>query len=106
MASRILIWGAAAMDLNEDTKNYLMATAASVKGATRRLFMARTVRWLGSGGQRQAERELGWNRVTVLKGTHELTSGIRCVDHFSGRGRKPAEEHLPSLLRDIAAIVD
>jgi hypothetical protein len=68
--------------------------------------MARTVRWLGPGGQRQAERELGWNRVTILKGTHELTSGIRCVDHFAGRGRKRAEEHLPRLLDDITAIVD
>jgi hypothetical protein len=94
------------MDLNEDTKSYLVAEAASLRGADRRLFMARTVRWLGLGGQRQAERLLGWNRVTIVKGTHELTSGIRCLDHFAGRGRKPAEEHLPRLLKDITAIVD
>jgi hypothetical protein len=94
------------MDLSEDTKGYLIATAGSLKGAHRRLFMARTVRWLGSGGQRQAERQLGWNRGTILKGTHELLSGIRCVDHFCGRGRKRAEEHLPRLLQDITAVVD
>ena len=94
------------MDLSEDTKSYLVAAAASLTGADRRLFMARTVRWLGSGGQRRAERMLGWNRVTLVKGTHELTSGIRCVDHFAGRGRKPAEGHLPRLLEDIIALVD
>ena len=94
------------MDLNEDTKSYLIAAAASLAGADRRLFMARTVRWLGLGGQRQAERMLGWNRVTIVKGTHELTTGIRCVDHFAGRGRKPAETHLLRLLEDITAIVD
>ena len=94
------------MDLGEDTKSYLVAAADSLTGADRRLFMARTVRWLGPGGQRQAERLLGWNRVTIAKGMHELTSGIRCVDHFAGRGRKPAEVHLPRLLEDITAIVD
>lgn len=94
------------MDLSEDTKRYLVATATSLTGADRRLFMARTVRWLGPGGQRRAERMLGWNRVTIVKGTHELTSGLHCVDHFAGRGRKPAEWHSPRLLEDITAIVD
>ena len=49
---------------------------------------------------------LGWNRVTIVKGMHELASGIRCVDHFAGRGRKPAEGHLPRLLEDITALED
>jgi Rhodopirellula transposase DDE domain len=94
------------MELTEPVKEYLSTTAAELKGSDRRLFMARTVRLLGSGGQRRAERELGWNRVTISKGMHELTSGIRCVDYFSGRGRKRAEELLPNLLGDIRAIVD
>jgi hypothetical protein len=68
--------------------------------------MARTVRELGPGGQSLAERELGWNRETIRKGLHELTSGITCVDAFGLRGRKPAEAHLPHLLDDIRAIVD
>ena len=70
------------------------------------MFMARTVQALGQGGQRRAERELGWNRVTIRKGMHEVESGIVCVDAFSRRGRKRSEEHLPNLLIDLQAIVD
>jgi hypothetical protein len=68
--------------------------------------MARTVKELGTGGQRRAERELGWDRKTIRKGMHELASGITCVDAFNARGRKRAEEHLPNLLADIEALVD
>jgi hypothetical protein len=68
--------------------------------------MARTVKELGAGGQRRAERELGWGRMTIRKGTHELESGFTCLDAFSARGRKRVEDHLPHLLTDIKAIVD
>ena len=68
--------------------------------------MAQTVKELGPGGQRRAERELGWNRETIRKGVHEVESGLICLDNFSARGRKRAEEHLPDLLRDITGIVD
>jgi hypothetical protein len=81
-------------------------TPEALRGVDRRLFMARTVRVLGPEGQRRAERELGWNRGTIRKGMHELSSGIRCVEAFCLRGRKRAEEHLPELLRDIKTIVD
>lgn len=37
---------------------------------------------------------------------HELESGIECLDAFSARGRKKAEERLPNLPEDIKAIVD
>lgn len=94
------------MELTEPVKGYLRAVAASLRGYDRRLFMARTVRVLGTNGQRQAERELGWNRLTVRKATHELDSGIRCLDAFCLRGRKRAETHLPDLLNDIRSLVD
>ncbi len=68
--------------------------------------MARTVKELGPGGQLKAEKELGWNRQTIRKGTHELESGVNCLDAFDLRGRKRAEEHLPNLLSDIRAIAD
>jgi hypothetical protein len=94
------------MELTEEVKALLLKTARDLKGSARRLFMARTVQALGEGGQRLAERELGWNRGTIRKGVHELESGIVCLDAFSSRGRKRAEEHLPNLLRDLRAIVD
>ena len=94
------------MELTDSLKSLLIDTATSLKGHHRRLFIARTVQQLGPGGQRRAERELGWNRVTIRKGTHELESGFICLDAFSARGRKRAEVHLPSLLNDIRDIVD
>lgn len=68
--------------------------------------MARTVKELGPGGQRCAERELCWNRGTLRKGMHALQSGFTCLDAFSARGRKRAEDHLPNLLPAIQAIVE
>ena len=94
------------MELTDSLKALFVHTAQSLQGSARRLFMARTVKELGPGGQRQAERELGWNRGTLRKGRHELQSGFRCLDAFAARGRKRAEHHLPHLLADITAIVD
>ena len=94
------------MELTDSLKTLFTDTAKSLKGSDRRLFMARTVKNLGPGGQRQAERELGWNRITIRKGMHELESGFVCLDAFSARGRKRAEVHLPHLLDDIRDIVD
>ena len=94
------------MEWNDSFKTFLKETAKSLKGSDRRLFMARTVKELGYGGASLAERELGWNRETIRKGTRELNSGLRCVDAFALRGRKRAEKHLPHLLEDLRAIVD
>jgi hypothetical protein len=94
------------MELTDSLKTLFMHTAQSLQGSARRLFMARTVKELGLGGHRQAERELGWNRGTLRKGRQELQSGFRCLDALSARGRKRAEHHLPRLLADITAIGD
>jgi hypothetical protein len=84
----------------------LIDAAKALKGSQKRLFMARTVRAMGRGGQRWAQEHLGWCRETIRKGTHELTSGMTCVDAFHCRRRKPSEEHLPRLLDDIRSIAD
>ena len=94
------------MELTDSIKTMLIATAQALKGSARRLFMARTVKELGSGGQQRAARELGWGRMTIRKGMRELDSGVECIDAFRLRGRKPAEDHLPNLLTDIQAIAD
>jgi hypothetical protein len=82
----------------------LIETAETLKGHERRLFMARTVKALGKGGQRRAEAELGWNRVTVRKGMRELESGLYCLGAYAERGRKRVEARLPNLLEDIVAV--
>jgi hypothetical protein len=84
----------------------LIDAAKALKGSLKRLFMARTVAAMGRGGQRWAQEHLGWCRETIRKGTHELHSGLTCVDAFHCRRRKPAEEHLPRLLDDIRSIAD
>jgi hypothetical protein len=94
------------MELTDSLKTLFLETAHALKGSARRLFMARTVKELGPGGQRGAERALRWNRGTLRKGMQELQSGFTCFDAFSARGRKRAEDHLPHLLSDIQAIVE
>jgi hypothetical protein len=84
----------------------LIDTAKTLKASQRRLFMAKIVAAMGRGGQLWAETHLGWNRETIRKGMHELRTGMTCVDAFSCRRRKPAEEHLPGLLDDIRSIAD
>src|SRR5437879_9944365 len=90
--------GGMRMELTEEVKALLLNTAKELKGSARRMFMARTVQALGEGGQRLAERELGWNRGTMRNGMHEVKSGMVCVDAFTSRGRKRSEDHLPNLL--------
>src|ERR1700746_2864416 len=90
--------GGTSMELTDSLKTLFMETAQALQGSARRLFRARTVKERGPGGQRCAERELGWNRGTLRKGTHELESGFTCLDAFSARGRKRVETHLQQLL--------
>jgi hypothetical protein len=94
------------IEISDDQKQLYEDTARELKGHERRVFMARVVQSLGRGGQRQAERELGWDRAVIRRGTHELASGLRWIEAYGARGRKRAEDHLPRLLDDIAALVD
>lgn len=93
-------------EITPELKELFVQTARILKGSERRLFMARTVKALGRGGQLYAEQELGWNRGTIQKGQKELSTGQVQIDNFAARGRKKCEEHLPNLLNDIQAIVD
>lgn len=94
------------MELTEAFKLVLQDTARTLRGAQRRRFLAQTVTALGPGGQRRAERELGWDRKTIRKGLQELQHGMTCVDAYRLRGRKAVETRLPTLLTDIRAIVE
>ena len=93
------------MDLCKETIKLLKLSCDLLKGADKRKFMAETVKSLGSGGQVKAQRLLGWCRDTIRKGQHEIRTGITCIDNFEGRGRRPAEAHLPGLIDKIHEIV-
>ena len=56
------------MELTDSLTALLIDTAKTLTGSARRRFMARTVQELGPGGQRRAERALGWCRGTIRKG--------------------------------------
>ena len=94
------------MEWTESLKQVLQETAKTLKGSSRRKFMAQIVLELGYGGQSKAEKELGWNRGTIRKGISEIASGITPTDNYHARGRKKAECHLPNLLEDVKGIVD
>ncbi len=93
-------------ELTPELCDLLNETRAKLKGAERRKFMATVVKLMGYGGQLKAERLLGWDRKTIIKGTKELETGITCIDNYSSRGRKAAEIHLPKLMDDIQQIVN
>lgn len=92
------------LQLNETTIEILKDTEKMLEGYDSRIFKAKVVKALGSGGQRKAERELEWNRKTVRKGLHELENNV-CLDRLFETGRKSSEDHLPNLLKDITEIV-
>jgi len=68
------------VDLTESLVTLVGETAQALKGHARRVFLARTVAELGRGGQRRAEREWGWSRMTIRTGQQELRSGIACAE--------------------------
>lgn len=94
------------MQVSAAEKEMYIETAKQLKGHDKRVYMARVVKVLGHGGQAYANREFGWDRKTMYKGSRELETGLICYDNFAARGRKRAEDHLPDLLGDIKAIVD
>ena len=94
------------MELTDSLKTFFTETVETLKGSTRRLFIARAVVLLGRGGASRAEQQLSWNRGTIRKGHHELVSGLRCLDAYAWRGRPRAEVRLPQLVEDLRAIVD
>jgi hypothetical protein len=96
----------ARFELSAGLKDILCFAAEQLQGSVRRLFMAKTVKELGRGGQRLAEHTLGWNRGTIRKGQHELKRNIVSIDAFNLRGRKKAEDRQPQLLEDIQQVVE
>jgi hypothetical protein len=83
-----------------------MERTHALKGRARRLWMARTGRALGAGGQQRAERACGWGRRPMRQGTHALDRGVAGLDALATRGRQRAAEPLPALLSALPALGD
>jgi len=84
----------------------LRSAARRLTGHPRRLFQAEVATLLCGGSPRAAERRFGWGRGAVATGLHEARHGLRCVENFSARARRPCEVKDPQLAADIRAIVE
>lgn len=92
--------------MTDAVKKIIQETVASLKGYAKRHLMAQVVKELYDGHPTPAERELGWNRVTLRKALAEWDGQFCYIDRYYERGRKKAEEHQPNLLADIQQIAD
>lgn len=93
-------------DSKASTDALLQRGAERLTGHQRRLFLAEVTGELCGGNARQAERRFGWGRETIIKGLHELQSGIRCVENFAARGRPRWEDQDTQLAADIRELVE
>jgi hypothetical protein len=84
----------------------LRSAAHRLTGHQRRLFQAEVATCLCGGSARAAERRFGWRRTAVATGLHEARSGLRCLENFTARGRRPCEVQDPQLAADIRAFVE
>lgn len=93
-------------ELTDAVLETIKSGAGKLTGFRRRQFQAEVAQQYCQGSARQAERVFGWGREAVQTGLGELRTGIRCLDHFSARGRHKTEEQQPALVQQIQAIVD
>ena len=94
------------MEITPEIRDMLNETRVSLNGYSRRHFMAQVVETMLDSSPMRAEKELGWNRVTLAKALDELRGGYCLIDQFQQRGRKRAEEELPTLLDDIRNLAE
>lgn len=94
------------MEMTPEIREMLNETRASLSGYKRRHFMAQVVETMLDGSPMRAEKELGWNRVTLAKALDELRGGFCGIEQYHLRGRKRSEEHWPALLDDIQELAE
>ncbi|MCB0047708.1 MAG: hypothetical protein KDD92_19960 [Caldilineaceae bacterium] len=94
------------MEITPGIRDMLNETKETLSGYKCRHFMAQVVETMLDGSPMRAEKELGWNRVTLGKALAELQGGFCFIDHYHQRGRKRSEDHLPRLLDDIREVAE
>src|SRR5271154_4418455 len=93
-------------ELTAAVRETILSAARKLTGFQRRQFQAEVAAQYCQGSARQAEQVFGWGRVAVETGLNEMRTGIRCLDHFSARGRRKREQQDPTLAERIHAIVE
>lgn len=93
-------------ELTDAVRETILSAARKLTGFRRRQFQAEVAEQYCQGSARRAEQVFGWGRAAVETGLNELRTGIRCLDHFSARGRHKSEQHDPALVDRIHAIVE
>ena len=94
------------MGITPGIRDMLNETKETLSGYKCRHFMAQVVETMLDGSPMRAEKELGWNRVTLGKALDELRGGFCFIDHYHLRGRKRSEDSLPTLLDDIQELAE
>ena len=94
------------MEITPEIRDMLNENRDNLSGYKRRRFMAQVVESMLDSSPMRAEKELGWNRVTLAKALNEYRGGFCFIDHYHLRGRRRSEEHLPTLLDDIQELAD
>ena len=92
--------------LSSKIKKTIQNAAKALTGYKHRIFFAQIATDYFAGNARKTEREMGWGRETIKKGLHEIRTGIRCLDHYSGRGNKRTEDQLNGLKEAMRKIVE
>lgn len=91
---------------SEQIKKTIQSAAKALSGYKRRAFIAGVANDYFQGNARKTEREMGWGRDTIETGMGEIRTGIRCINHYSGRGNKRREDQLVGLKEAIQTIVE
>jgi hypothetical protein len=91
---------------SDQIKNTIKSAAKALTGHKHRAFIAEVATDYFAGSARKTEREMGWGRDAIETGLGETRTGIRCIDHYSGRGNKRTEIQLVGLEDAIRAIVE
>lgn len=94
------------LELTEGVIAAFRSAAKKLTGFLRRQFQAEVAMRYCGGNANRAERMFGWGREAVQTGLHELRTGIRCLEAFSGRGRKKTAVESPRLAAEIRALVE
>lgn len=91
---------------SDQIKKTIKNAARALTGYKRRAFIAEIATDYFNGSARKTERGMGWARDAIETGLGELRTGIRCLDDYSGRGKKRIEAQLIGLEDAIRSIVE